>query len=260
MKDKSEAKRLQEFWNSRYQDFSLRESGIKALTPAYSELLYQCKKEAYRKALSCGGIDLAKTVRILDGGCGQGFFGLLARDLFKKASYTGLDISEKAIAYLKTFLPDFTWACADLSDAEGLTDQVFDIVQSVEVLHLILDDANHSQAIRNLVACLAPEGILIITDILPEDWTRINEYIIFRPLKYYDKLFAELKLDIVGLFPMYYWIPDMGIASLRLRRFFRLLPPSLMYCLDRLFLRTGIPQFRQSHDSKMKMIVCRIKS
>src|SRR5262245_7622159 len=88
-----ESERLKMFWNSRYAEFSLRESGIKSLTPTYSELLYQCKKEAYCKALRIGGVDKQAAAHILDGGCGQGFFASLAVKLFRTASYTGVDIS-----------------------------------------------------------------------------------------------------------------------------------------------------------------------
>src|SRR5437879_2894681 len=96
--DQQEAHRLRMFWDARYHDFSLRESGIKSLTPQYSELLYHCKKGAYFKALALGGVDASRSVRILDGGCGQGFFASVARQVFQSLTYTGVDISEKAIA------------------------------------------------------------------------------------------------------------------------------------------------------------------
>ncbi len=254
--DQQEAQRLRAFWNSRYKEFSLRESGIKTLTPKYSELLYRCKRKAYCRALDCAGIDPARQVRILDGGCGQGFFASVAHQVFQSPIYTGVDISERAIAFLIPLFPEFNWICADLCDRRSFLDDKFDIVQSIEVLHLILDDQNHSQAISNMASATAPNGILIITDTLPQSNEHVNEYIVFRPAEYYERLFNQLGLSLLEVFPMYYWLPDMGLTAVRLRQWFRTLPPYLVYCLDRLFLRLKIPQVRQSHDSKMKMIVC----
>jgi SAM-dependent methyltransferase len=255
-RDDQEAQRLRTFWDSRYKDFSLRESGIKSLTPRYSELLYRCKQKAYCKALNVARIDLSKPVRILDGGCGQGFFASVAHQVFQSPMYTGVDISVKAISFLQPLYPEFNWICADLCERAGLPDEKFDIAQSIEVLHLILDDRNHSEAIRNMVSTLVPNGILIITDTLPQRNDRVNEYIVFRPFPYYQNLFNELGLRVLDVCPMYYWLPDMGMTSAHLKRWFRALTPYLIYCLDRLLLRLKIPQVRQSHDSKMKMIIC----
>jgi hypothetical protein len=108
-----------------------------------------------------------------------------------------------------------------------------------------------------MVSALVSNGVLITTDTLPKSNDQVNDYIVFRPADYYDKLFNQLGMTVLDVFPMYYWLPDMGIKSVRLRRWFRTLPPYLIYFLDRLFLRLRIPQVRQSHDSKMKMIICR---
>jgi SAM-dependent methyltransferase len=252
-----ESERLRSFWNTRYVEFSLLESGIKCLTPEYSELLYRCKKEAYCKALKLGGVDIMKPIRILDGGCGQGFFASVANEVFQAPAYTGVDISEKAIAFLKAQVAGFEWVCADLSDPGLALNRVFDLAQSIEVLHLILDDTNHSQAIKNLVANLAPKGILIITDTLPERRYFATEYIVFRQFEYYERLFDSLNLQLLDVFPMYYWVPDMGALSGPLNRVCRFLPPKLVFAIDRVCLKLKAPQFAQSHDSQMKMIVCR---
>jgi SAM-dependent methyltransferase len=255
--DQEEAQRLRAFWNSRYRDFSLLESGIKSLTPEYGELLYRCKRKAYCKALDFAGVDSSKPIRILDGGCGQGFFATVAREVFQYPVYTGVDISEKAISFLKPLFPEFKWMWADLCDRGCFLDERFDVVQSIEVLHLILDDRNHSQAISNMASAVVPGGNLIITDTLPMKINQVNEYIVFRPAEYYRRLFNQLGLELVRVFPMYYWIPDMGMASQRLRRYFRVLSPDVIYYLDRLFLKLRVPQVRQSHDSRMKLIMCR---
>ena len=81
-------------------------------------------------------------------------------------------------------------------------DEKFDIVQSIEVLHLILDDHdNHSEAIRNMVSALVSNGVLITTDTLPKSNDQVNDYIVFRPADYYDKLFNQLGMTSARCLP-----------------------------------------------------------
>ncbi len=252
-----ESERLKAFWNTRYEEFSLRESGIKTLTPRFSELLYRCKRDAWLRGLAAARVDRRRPLRLVDGGCGQGFFAGVAQECLAQVDYTGLDISEKAIEHLRGRYPSFAWQVCDLA-APGLRlEPPCDLAQSIEVLHLIIDDANQRQAIANLAASLRPGGTLLLTDVLPAQRYLPNDYIVFRPLSHYQQLFATLGLTIVTVFPMYYCVPDMGAGPARLRRFWRRVPPDWVYAFDRLALALRLPQWRQSHDSRMKMIVAR---
>lgn len=251
----NEKERLQTFWNTRYVDFSLRESGIKSLTPAYSELLYCCKRNAYLNAI--GGLRARQGLSILDGGCGQGFFAGVVKDTFSAPAYTGLDLSEKAVAFLRQQHPDFTWVCCDLADQNLTLSGPYDLVQSIEVLHLIIDDDNQRQAIANLASAMRPGATLILTDTLPRTRYMANDYIAFRPLGHYQQLARQLRLLVERVFPMYYCIPDGGAGPARLRSLWRFVPPRLVYLLDRTALRLRLPQWKQSHDSQMKMLVFR---
>jgi SAM-dependent methyltransferase len=253
----TEAARLRSFWNARYQTFSLHESGKKGLSEKYIQLLYRSKKVAYRRALSAADLDDMTACRIIDGGCGQGFFASILPEFFRSVTYTGVDISDKAISFLRQRLPMHNWICGDITSPAFSVEGTFDIAQSIEVLHLILEDQNHSQALENLAACLNPRGIMIITDTLPDQRFAANEYIVFRPLTYYAELLEKLALRLIEVLPMYYWIPDMGIAGGRFAQLFRMLPPELVYGLDRVLLASRLPRVRQSHDSEMKMLVCR---
>lgn len=252
-----EAVRLKAFWNARYNEFSLRESGILQHSAECSELLYQCKEAAYVKAVQLAKIDRRSPVSILDAGCGQGFFANVARRLFDQPSYRGVDISEKAIQFLSSRMPDFEWRMDDITDRDFRDRGNADVVQSIEVLHLILDDKLHQQAIRNLSAMMSETGTLIFTDTLPQVRTQVGEYIVFRTWDYYKSLLKELSLALIAIIPMYYWMPDGGPQSRIMGRCVRMLPLKAVFWLDRVFLRWGIPPWNQSHDCKMKMMVCR---
>ncbi len=252
-----ETYRLMNFWDKRYRDFSLNESGIMGLNGRYIRLLYRCKLEAYIKAISISGLTISDPIKILDAGCGQGFFAEQALNLFPQVRYTGVDISRKLIDHLIDEFPQCRWINHDFCDPEFDLGNGFNLIQSIEVLHLILSDVNHFNAIRNFAKCLVAGGTLIITDILPKKRMLISNYIVFRELDYYKNIFRELDLSIVRIFPMYFWIPDRGIPIFPFKYFFYFFPPEFIFRLDRFFLKLGVPPLLQSHDSAMKVLVIR---
>lgn len=249
--------RLKTFWNQRYVEFSLRESGINKLSPKHSELLYRCKENAYRRAIKAGGVDPRSNVSILDGGCGQGFFAAVTEQLLPSAKYTGVDISDKAIAYLRTKYPVYGWECEDLCNPDFSLGRQFDIAQSIEVLHLILDDQNQTRALVNLGKHVSEGGTLIVTDTLPRNRQCIHDHIVFRPLSHYEQTFRPMGIEVVAVLPMYYCVPDVGARGSRMGRAWRMLPPGLLGAVDRIGVALRLPSYSATHDSKMKMIVCR---
>ena len=251
----SESERLKHFWNARYNQFSLQESGIKGLGKKYVHYLYQCKLEAYLKALKQCNIKTDDFVKILDAGCGQGFFAEQSTRIFPNYDYTGVDISDKVISHLKTKYQAYKWVLSNFCDPNFYIGEKFDIIQSIEVLHLIVNDTNHFNAMKNLSKCLSAHGTLIITDVLPVKRKAVSDYMVFRPLSYYEKICSELNLKISKIFPMYYWLPDRGSRIPPIKYLFYLFPSYFIYSLDRLFLNLKLPQIFPSHDAAMKMLI-----
>jgi len=249
-----EADRLRRFWNERYQDFSLHESGIKGLDEEHIRLLYRCKLVAWRDALRRAGLSERVGLRVLDAGCGQGFFSDAAVSELKNASYTGADISEKAIGHLRSTRPQHQWLSADFCDTNFTVPGPFDVVQSIEVMHLILDNANHAGAMANFARLLAPGGRIFVTDTLPRQEYQVNRYMVFRPLKHYEVLAKRLGLRIESVKSMYYFLPSRGWNVWPVSRIVARFSPGLLYTLDRFALSLRVPQFWTTHDSRMKMI------
>jgi 2-polyprenyl-3-methyl-5-hydroxy-6-metoxy-1,4-benzoquinol methylase len=253
IQQQGEADRLRRFWNERYQDFSLQESGIKGLDAEYIRLLYRCKLAAWLDALGRAGLSERAGLRVLDAGCGQGFFADAAVSELKYANYTGADISEKAIAHLRSTRPQHRWLSADFCDPGFSASGPFDVVQSIEVMHLILDNTNHAEAMANFARLLAPGGRIFVTDTLPRQY-QVNPYMVFRPLKHYKELAERLGLRIESVRPMYYFLPSRGWNVWPLNRILDQLSPGFVYTLDRAALALRLPQFWTTHDSRMKMI------
>src|SRR5690242_756702 len=95
------AEHAREFWDRRYKEFSLSESGWMGAGERYNEYLYECKRQALKRALRQIGVKGSSSLRVLDAGCGQGFFAGLWSTDFPNASYTGVDVCEKVVAHLR---------------------------------------------------------------------------------------------------------------------------------------------------------------
>jgi len=87
--------------------------------------------------------DLLRTLRppasVLDVGCGYGRLAAQVRQLWPRASYTGLDVSADLAAATQLRVPDAEVVCADLVAWEA--DRTWDLVLAVSVLgHLLPTD------------------------------------------------------------------------------------------------------------------------
>lgn len=102
-------------------------------------------------------VDIKSGDNILDAGCGDGRFCYEINN--DNANITGIDYSDRAIAFAKAFVPKCTFRCADLST--GVT-QSFDKVVSIEVMeHIPLNEVNNFA--KSLVACVKIGGLIIIS-------------------------------------------------------------------------------------------------
>jgi SAM-dependent methyltransferase len=250
-----ERRRLQDFWEQRYRRFSLTESGIINLSPLYNDLYYECKRQAYVKALNLAGVLHRANVRLLDAGAGQGYFPQLVSDLLDSPIYVGVDISDRVITHLRTLFPAYNWHRADFTERIPEDDESFDLVQSIEVLHLIVCDQAYQRGIAELARVLRRGGNAIVTEVLPPSRFAPNDYICFRDRSAVSAILERAGFRIVAEFPMYYFLPDRGPQIPLMRWVCRRLPPRLIYLTDRLALRLRLPQLPQKHDSRMKMLV-----
>src|SRR5438128_3608226 len=109
----AEAERLKRFWETRYQRFSLSESGWLGAGEKKNRLLYSCKTHALKASLKDLGLKNDSSFSVLDAGCGQGYFARFYQDCFPRVKYTGIDISSKVIAHLKPSFSHYTFFADD---------------------------------------------------------------------------------------------------------------------------------------------------
>ena len=240
----AEDARLRTFWDERYRSFSLSESGWMGAGERLNDRIYACKLQALRAALAARGLTPATRWSVLDAGCGQGYFARFYRREFPGAQYVGLDISERAVQHLRREIQDVEFHRTDLCDWSDPSGRAFDVIQSFEVLHLILDDDTFARALASLSSRLAPRGSLFVTAALPDCTLQPNDYLRYRSRALWADALASLKLRIVTERPMYFWLPAGGPRNKYLRyALTRLGPlsPDVLYFMDRAALTFGLP-------------------
>jgi SAM-dependent methyltransferase len=249
--------RLREFWNNRYREFTLSESGWMGAGEALNERLYDCKRQALHRSLTALGLTRDRRFSVLDGGCGQGILARFYQTEYPSTSYVGLDISERAIAHLRQSIPGAEWHVADLCalDDSDVATRTFDVVQSFEVLHLFLDDDALLRALGNLSRRLAPGGALLVTAAMPDQTVERAGYLRYRSRSFWNGAIAALDLRIVAQRRMYYWLPSGGPANKYLRYAMTRLGPDALYAVDRAALALGVPQPSSvGIDSRMRLL------
>jgi SAM-dependent methyltransferase len=247
--------RLREFWDGRYADFTLSESGWLGAGEGVNDRIYACKRQALRRAIAALGLTRDRRWSVLDAGCGQGHFARFYREEYPSSAYVGLDISERAVTYLRRTIVDAEFHVADLCEWADPDGRTFDIVQSVEVLHLILDDDMVRRALANFARRLGARGALLVTAALPEQTVQRSDYLRYRSRAFWDSAIASLGLRLVAARPMYYWLPAGGPGNKYLRYALTRLGPGALYALDRAAFGLGLPQAASiGIDSRMRLL------
>jgi SAM-dependent methyltransferase len=102
------------------------------------------------------------TVRVLDVGCGNGFFlGQLQKSLnAKHVRYSGVDYSKYVIRKAKKLHPDMQFKTCNLEESIPLADESVDVLFCGEVIEHIY---NPDHAIEECARVLKKGGVLILT-------------------------------------------------------------------------------------------------
>jgi SAM-dependent methyltransferase len=254
----SEGARLRDFWNRRYADFTLSESGWLGAGEALNDRIYACKRQALRRAIAALGLPRDRSWSVLDGGCGQGHFARFYREAYPSSVYLGVDISERAVRHLQQSIPGAEFRVADLCAWDESDRRTFDLVQSLEVLHLILDDEAVRLAVANLARRVAAGGALLVTAARPDRTVQPSGYLRYRSRAFWDEMIASIGFRIVAEQPMYYWLPAGGPANKYFRYALTLAGPAALYAVDRAALAVRLPQPRSlGIDSRMRLLTLR---
>ena len=251
----TEPARLREFWDARYSEFSLSESGWMGAPHGLNDRIYACKRHALRRAIDAAGFARDGGWSVLDAGCGQGHFARFYCDEYPHSRYVGVDISARAVDYLQRTIPEAEFFAADLCAWRDPGGRTFDIVQSVEVLHLILDDDAVRRALANFGSLLSRGGALFVTAAMPDHTVEISGYLRFRSREFWHGAIAAAGLRVASDRPMYYWLPSGGPRNKYARYALTRLGPATLYALDRIAFGLALPRPTSiTIDSRMRLL------
>jgi SAM-dependent methyltransferase len=234
--------RLRGFWNRRYSDFTLSESGWLGAGERLNDRLYACKRQALRRALSSLECSRDTPWSVLDAGCGQGYFARFYRDEHPLASYVGIDISERAVDHLRRAMAGIEFHAADVCQWDDPAGRTFDVVQCFDMLYLILDDDAATRALAALARRISPRGALLLMMPLPDATIAGSDYLRYRSRSFWQNALAARGLRIAAERPIYYWLPTAGPTNRYVRYAMTHLGPDALYAVDRAALALGLPR------------------
>jgi len=111
---------------------------------------------------------LAAGIRVLDVGCGRGRIIHRLAELYPRSRFTGMDLSQEAIAYAREEavwqgLRNLEFVVADLSDFDTTAEsEGFDCVTTFDAVH---DQARPLSVLKGIHRALKPKGVYLMQDI-----------------------------------------------------------------------------------------------
>jgi 2-polyprenyl-3-methyl-5-hydroxy-6-metoxy-1,4-benzoquinol methylase len=188
------------YWEDRARLFAREGEGLAAVCsygmPAfYNKVIDICQSRALMPWLRS-----VRGLRVLDVGCGVGRWSRrLAR---RGALVTGIDLSPTMIAEAKRRAAEECVSARCRFETQDLSaldaGDRFDLVIGVTVLQHILDPAALEEAVRRMVAHLAPGGRMVLLEAAPNRLATHCDTSIFRarPRAHYLDLFAACGLKV----------------------------------------------------------------
>lgn len=175
-----------EYWGDRLASygFDLRGAGDASLSREENERMYAAARETFLSLCRRDSITLS-TARVLEIGCGTGFYTGILRDSGVK-DYCGVDITDALFPALKEEFPDFDFRQLDVT--EHSLEGTYDLVAMIDVTQHITNPDKFSFAMQNIRNHLGEAGSFIVTSWLDES-ARESFYEVSRSIEAYRREF-----------------------------------------------------------------------
>ncbi len=130
------------------------------------DLYYEFSRNQILEILKEEG-ETGDNLKVLEIGCGLGYFTKKLTDYFPKLKVDGCDISEKAIIKAKKIHEDINFFELDILNIKSLNIKKYDVIIVNQVLWYLIHDL--STFINNVKSILNVNGILIISNAFPRE-------------------------------------------------------------------------------------------
>jgi cyclopropane fatty-acyl-phospholipid synthase-like methyltransferase len=148
--------------------------------------MYDEAKRVFIALCKNQGLDFSN-IRMLDIGCGTGFYAQIFRENGGR-NYVGIDIADTLFGKLREMYPDYEFCKKDvgMQELEGK----FDLIIMIDVTQHITDDVKFSYAMQNVKSHLTKDGTFIVTSWL-NDKLRTSCYEVSRSMEAYNRQFPD---------------------------------------------------------------------
>jgi SAM-dependent methyltransferase len=230
-------------WDERYRKHGDYAAGTFFHSVRGNELFYKTKCKSLDRCIRLAKKSLAKSA-ILDAAGGSGRFV----DYFLGKGCKSLlvtDFSPVGLKIINDKYPDgqVNTEVFNLTSLSSPWEERFDFVFVMEAIFLLETDNDLAQAVKNLSDSLKGRGIMILSDLFPEQEVKLGNYVTYRPLNLYNRLFRENRLSVIG-FVTQTFLFNRSIFG----RFQQAAEGmgSFLYYLDQLILSLGIKRKNNS--------------
>lgn len=195
------------FWDRRHAaESQLRSGGDIGLTEADNVIFYQIRLGLVLSAIA-GRSPLPPQFRVLDAGCGKGWF---SRQLAACGiTVHGIDTSPSAIEQAEAAGGGPTYEVAALADVRPR--RAFDAVICVDVFFHILDDDEWRESVLNLASVVQRGGRLVVADTTAGERKRLGSYIVHRSGSEYQELLSDRGFEDRGVLPYHFRNNPLGL-------------------------------------------------
>lgn len=181
------------FWEDRHIQFGfdIRGVGNIDLTVEENERMYREAKAVMYSVWDRESID-CQQVRLLDIGCGQGFYAEAFRERGGRR-YLGIDIADALLPALRRRYPQFDFLKLDVCSQEIPGE--FGVILMIDVTQHILDENKFQAAMLNVRSHLAYSSVFVVTSSLARERARRGLHVVDRPLSAYQDAFPGYKFS-----------------------------------------------------------------
>ncbi|MDD4531284.1 MAG: class I SAM-dependent methyltransferase [Candidatus Pacebacteria bacterium] len=181
--------KAEEYWRARFSRFGtgLRGVGYATKSEETNLLMYKRAVGTLSDFIKKEGINLSDS-KILDVGCGQGFYAKFFSDAGIK-DYTGLDITDILFGQLIQKYPGYRFIKGDVS--ARYIEGEFDLILMIDVTQHIVNDEKFVFAMRNVESHLRKGGHIIVTSYLAKEPRKISFSNKARTMDDYKNIFGK---------------------------------------------------------------------
>jgi 2-polyprenyl-3-methyl-5-hydroxy-6-metoxy-1,4-benzoquinol methylase len=161
------------YWGDRFRKFgtSLKGPGHEGLNEDDNRQMYEAAGKLFADYCAREKVSFAGK-RVLEIGCGTGFYTDLIARLGPPATFTGLDVTDANFAVIADRHSAARLVKGNAADADVIPGkELFDIVVMIDVIHHVVTDRDFDAIMANVRRWLAPGGAFVITPFAVRWWT-----------------------------------------------------------------------------------------